>query len=349
MTTPTENGSQPGRGEHHRNAFGIALDIDPQISLPGLRGDIDPTLKQPPSHIRLNSAELNRRWDALMTTPVRTREVSFGETLLRSVDFAEPAGYLLWARNYGRVLISPDGMDLLCDPEPAQEDWAHILSAQALPLAATLRGLKVLHASGVVLDGGALLFAGPTGAGKSSLAAALVRVGGRLLSDDAIALAPGSGAPIAYPGSMALQLRTAEDERLVRDQRVALGRPMGFIEGKRRYMSTSVAEAAPLGYVFLLERSARGPVVEQIEAVDPFELIASTFNLSVHTPARLRRQLDLVSAIASSGVVHRLRLQPDVNASALAELVQEHVACASALGAQVRPDAKPARYVPMEL
>ena len=65
--------------------------------------------------------------------------------------------------------------------------------------------------------------------------------------------------------------------------------------------------------------------MEQLEAVDPFELIASTFNLSVRTPARLRRQLDVVSAIASSGLTHRLRVQPGIDATELAAIVQNHL------------------------
>ena len=270
----------------------------------------------------MDDGELKRRWDALATTPVRVRELRFDETLLLSVDFVEPAGYLLWARDFGRVLISPDGVELLCEPDPANDDWVSILSAQALPLAATIRGLEVMHASGVVLDGRALLIAGPPGAGKSSLAAALVRAGGQLLSDDAVALQLSDGVLIAHAGSVVLQLRAAEDERLSADGRTALGRPARSSADKRRYVSAGVPDPAVLGGLFLLERSSDDPAVEQLAAVNPFELIASTFNLSVRTPSRLRRQLDVVSAIASNGLAHRLRVQPDVDATQLAAIVQ---------------------------
>lgn len=244
---------------------------------------------------------------------------------MRTIDFAEPAGHLLWAQGYGRVLISPDGLELLCEPDPANADWAYILPAQALPLAATIRGLEVVHASGVVLGGQAVLIAGPAGAGKTSLAAALVRSGGELLSDDAVALQLSGDTPVAHAGSLALQLRTAEDERLSPSERAALGEPAGSIEGKHRYTRDRAPAPAPLGGVFLLERSTSEPVVEQLVAVDPFELIASTFNLSVRTPARLRRQLDVVSAIASREMVYRLRVQPGVDATRLAALVRDRL------------------------
>ncbi len=81
------------------------------------------------------------------------------------------------------------------------------------------------------------------------------------------------------------------------------------------------ASPAPFGELFLLERSTHGPPVERIEAVDPFALLASTFNLSVRTPERLVRHLDLAAALAATGRIHRLRVQPGMNATQLADTV----------------------------
>jgi hypothetical protein len=329
MSAPTEQRSSSETGKDRRTAFGIALSIDRRLSIPGLGHSRGSTTTGPPSRVRLDDGgELDQRWQAIATTSVRTRELRFKETLLMSVDFAEPTGYLLSVRDFGRVLISPDGLELLCEPDPTNEGWSSIVVAQALPLAATIRGLEVFHASGVVLDGRAMLFAGPPGAGKSSLAAALVRAGGRLLSDDAVALQLTDGALIAHAGSVVLQLRTVEDERLSAEERAALGCPASPSGGKRRYVSTGDPDPAPLGGLFLLERSPEEPAVERMASVNPFELIGSTFNLSVRTPARLRRQLDVVSAIASAELVYRLRVQPQVNATRLAAIVQAQFAAA---------------------
>jgi hypothetical protein len=319
--------NRPEREDCYSTAFGLALRIDPRISIAGLsQSEHRDAATQPPTHIRLAPDELNRRWNAIESAPERTREIRIDEMPVRTVDCAEPAGHLLWARDYGRVLISPDGLELLCDPDPANAEWASIVASQALPLAATLRGLEVMHASGVVVNGGAVLLSGSAGAGKSSLAAALIRVGGQLLSDDAVALQLRDGALIAHAGSVALQLRQAEDERLSISERAALGDPAGNIEGKRRYLSDEAPAPAPLAGMFLLERTSRQPAVERLTAANPFELIASTFNLSVRTPERLLHQLDVVSAIASRGLVHRLRVQPDVDATSLAAIVMEYVA-----------------------
>jgi hypothetical protein len=325
MTMPIEKRAS-AEEEYHRTAFGLALAIDPRISIPGLGQNPHSVTTGPPTRVRLNADELHRRWDALTMSPVRARELRFGQSLLMSVDFAEPAGYLLWARDFGRVLVSSNGTELICEPDPANDNWASIIAAQALPLAATIRGLEVFHASGVVFDGKALLFAGPPGAGKSSLAAALVRAGAELLSDDVVALALSEGALSAHAGSVVLRLRAAEDEQLSTEERMAVGHSVSSVNDRHRYISGSAPEAAPLGSMFLLERSPDEPAAEQLEAVDPFELIASTFNLSVRTPARLRRQLDIVSAIASAGLTYRLRVQPGVGATQLAAIVQAYIA-----------------------
>jgi hypothetical protein len=307
------------------SAFGLALEIDPAIAVPGIDGESEPERgSEQTTQVRLDAEELERRWAPVADTAQRMRELNAEEQTLLSVDFADPAGYLLEAVDVGRVLVSLKGDELLCDPDPGQGDWAFILSAQALPLAATLRGFEVLHASGVVLDQGAVLFAGDPGAGKSSLAAALVREGAGLLGDDAIALRESEGSLFAHPGAGSLYLRPAERDRLSPEEREGLGAATSFA-GRQRY-ATPTSAAAPLGALFLLERAEAGAVIEPLAQVDPFELLAATFNLSVRTPARLTRQLDLVAALAEGGRVHRLRIRPGDDATGSAAAVRSYLA-----------------------
>lgn len=292
-----------------------------------------------PTLVVLDPDELARRWHATDGSAQRTRELSVAGRVLFTVDFAETAGYLLQATGLGRVLVTPDGGELLCQPEPRTPGWSTLLAAQALPLAATLQGLEVLHSSGVVVRGAARLFAGSPGAGKSSLAAALVVGGAELLGDDAIAIAPHDGSLIAHPGAGVLHLRPPEHERLSASDRSKLGRsdthkeaPPGQAgeaaprpNGRRRY-TRRLADAAPVGELFLLERSPTGPVIERLKAVDPFVLLATTFNLSVRTADRLRRHLETVALIAKTTRVYRLRLTPGMNASDVAGALTTHFA-----------------------
>lgn len=318
-------------------AFGLPLEIDSGIDVPGIAnlnahaahdagtgpaaGRTDPTLgSPPPTRVRRDPRELDERWNRVEHTAERVRELRDGEVVLLTVAFAAPAGYLLNAPGFGRVLISPDGTELICDPEAGNSEWTALLTAQALPIAATLRGFEVLHASGVAMRGKAALFTGPPGAGKSSLAAALLRRGATLLSDDAVALELRDVTLLAHPGAGLLQLRAAEHERLSARERAVLGPATKFID-KQCYSPNTAASPVPFGELFLLERSVRDPAVERIETVDPFELLASTFNLSVRTPDRLVRHLDLAVALAATERIYRLRVQAGLNATALADMV----------------------------
>ncbi len=338
-------------------AFGLQLEIDPGLEIPGIApltgrapgafglnaaddGDLAPPSSErsytalaarQPTRVRLNPRELARRWDTVEERAERVRELRNGETLLLSVEFAPTAGYLVHAPRFGRILVTPDGTELLCDPEPGSADWSTLLPAQALPLAATLQGLEVLHASGVALAGRgrATLLTGPSGAGKSSLAAALLRRGAALLSDDTVALESRDGTLIAHPAAALLALEADEHERLSASERAILGAGETFLE-KQRYNPSTIAPATAFGELLLLERGTGGPPLERIEAVDPFALLASTFNLSVRTPERLARHLDLAVALAATERVYRLRIQPDVDATQLAEIVHTHLGAAAA-------------------
>ncbi len=307
------------------SAFGLALEIEPPIAVPGInRASRSGEQMEQPTRVRIDADELERRWAPFASSALRMRELAAGGKTLLSVDFAPPAGYLLVATGVARLLISPEGEEVLCDPCPERPDWAFVLSAQALPLAATLQGFEVLHASGVVLDGGAVLFAGDPGAGKSSLAAALVREGAGLLGDDAIALRESEGSLLAHPGAGSLYLRAAERDRLSAAELDRLGTATPFA-GRERY-ATPTSAPAPLAALFLLERAERGPTLERLDRVDPFELLAATFNLSVRTPARLTRQLDLVGALAEGACLHRLRIRPGDDATGSAKAVRSYLA-----------------------
>ena len=176
-----------------RTAFGLSIEVEPGIDVPGI-ANTSTLVSGLTTHVRLDPAELERRWSAAAHNAERVRELGDGESVLLTVDLAAPAGYLLRAPGFARILIALDGTEVLCDPEQGSLEWGTLLPAQALPLAATLKGLEVLHASGVLLDGRALLFTGPAGAGKSSLAAAMLRMEAELREHATAALA-GMGIP----------------------------------------------------------------------------------------------------------------------------------------------------------
>ena len=69
-----------------------------------------------------------------------------------------------------------------------------------------LRGLVPLHASAVVVQDHAVLFAGAGGAGKSSFAAAFAILGYPVLSDDIVVISDSGGCVLAHPSHARLSM-----------------------------------------------------------------------------------------------------------------------------------------------
>jgi hypothetical protein len=108
----------------------------------------------------------------------------------------------------GAILVR-EGREIVLDPPPgAAADLLRLyLLGPVLGLLLHQRGLLVLHASAVALDGGVVAFLGQTGDGKSTTAAMLHARGCAVVADDVVAVDLGaSGGPAALPGFPQLKL-----------------------------------------------------------------------------------------------------------------------------------------------
>src|SRR5262249_37777024 len=135
--------------------------------------------------------------------------------------------------------------------------WQRLLVAQALPFAAVLQGLEVLHASAVATGPGAVALAGPSGSGKTSVALELCRRGARFLADDVVALEPGADLSV-HPGTAGAGGDRAEAERRSA-QGVASGERLAADGRETVERVEPSGEPAPLRAIFLLERRPSGP------------------------------------------------------------------------------------------
>jgi hypothetical protein len=272
--------------------------------------------------VRHDPAGLHERWSK-NTACARTREITNGEQVLLSVDHDPDRGYLLRIAGIGAALISPDGLDVRCAPDPDGSDWQSMLVGQVLPLVATIRGLEVFHAAGVVRAGSAYLLCAPQGVGKTSLAAHLVADGAGLLSDDVIAL---DDRLVAHPGAAVLYVRVPELEHLGHGPVPGLRR-LGTTRGRAMFVADLPAAAEPLAGIYFLEREriGAGSAIEPIARPSPLSLLGATFNLSVRTPARLTRHLELCARLAESVPLFRVRITPDQGAAELARALSAHI------------------------
>jgi hypothetical protein len=206
-------------------------------------------------------------------------------------------------------------------PVSSRDTLAHLLLDQALPMVLGLRGIPTLHASTVVTPRGVCGFLGPTGAGKSTLAASFSAAGYPALGDDCLAIKEGRGffAIPAYPG---LRLWTDSAESLSRDWSDAPS--VAHYTRKRRILSAPAIKRFParlerLAVIYCLTREAAGsgvgelsaPAIEPLRANEVFlQLLSASFMLDITDRAVLTRNLRFIERLLNAVPVRRLRI-PD--------------------------------------
>jgi hypothetical protein len=298
------------------DAFGLPVRLPNGLLAEALRPATAGELR-PPTVVTIEPNAIDP-WEP--GTTERLREQRHEDRVIWSIDVDPDRGFLMDAPSFATMVVTHDGLAIRCTPSSPTGDkaWSSLITSQALPLAATLRHLEVLHASAVTVDGRALVFCAGPGTGKSSLAVQLVLRGAGLLSDDAVAI---DDKLVAHPSTGAVHLRAAALSQLGAEARARLGIGTATRLDGRAVGSVKPAAPKPLGAVFLLQRAPYGSTIEAIEAVDPVLLLGSTFTLSMRSPERLLRHLDLCAQIAARVPVFLVRITPDIDAAALADRV----------------------------
>jgi hypothetical protein len=323
--------ARSGRRAGTVRAFGLDLDLGFPVHglAPAAAAPSEP-LTAPGRHVRFDlqtRSELASVWPEEGATRLSDRRDPAGRSTL-SIDWHPQAGYLMRGRRYGWYLISADHLHVACAPvRIAAWRWQRYLLGQVIPFMAVLHGLEVLHASAVVLDGGAVAVVGGSGAGKSSLRAHLALRGGRFLTDDVLAIETVGDVVVAHAGAKVASVRHDFLATLSPTQLAALGRPVGGDDDSRGLVVDSDEHAAPLRVVYFLHRGSGRDSAARIDPVspgDPRLLLASTYNFVIRTPERLRAQLDVCAELAQSAACFQVHVPAGVGAAAVGALVHEH-------------------------
>jgi len=244
-----------------------------------------------------------------------------GNELFR-VEADPERGYLTSAPGHGSHALTPDGRLLRCAPAGCLETtWQRLLISQVLPFAAVLQGLEVFHASAVVMGEDAIAIAGASGAGKTSVALALCRLGGDFLADDVVALEPSDGRLLVHPGTQIAGLDHREAKRL-EDAGEPQEEPIVAVNDRERLLAVrGASEPAPLAALFFVDRRMDGPTKPRFEPVtDAQWLLSATFNFVLTSPERLQRLLEVCALVARCRV-ERIVAGPDASATQLADAV----------------------------
>jgi len=123
----------------------------------------------------------------------------------------DESGYVLAVPGIARFLIR-QGKEILVDPaaDSEREDVVTFLLGSAFGILCHQRGIIPLHAAAIDFEDGCVAFAGDSGAGRSTLAAALAARGHNVISDDVCFLEQrNDGVVRAWPGVGRVRLSEA--------------------------------------------------------------------------------------------------------------------------------------------
>ena len=196
----------------------------------------------------------------------------------------------------------------------------HLILNQVLPLILNLRGQEALHATAILTPNGVCAFAGPAGAGKSTLAASFQLAGYPVICDDCLVLREDRDRIVAlpaYPG-----IRLAEDAVEGLKARSHVHRSNKRRTSKHLLLvkdpfCSFPSEPQPLIRVYTMapfstEKPSPGfrtPLIEPLSLRDGFiEVLACLFRLDVADRRMLHRQFEFVNRLTAHVPVSRLRV-----------------------------------------
>ena len=186
---------------HRYRHYGLAVAAN--VALPGL-----PESEFGTPDVRIDITRAHERplvddsWTAIGTQPGAWRSPAGAGSRLR-LQFEALDGA------WGDLVIDDRGetMRLTLDESADLDDACELLTATVFSCVLSQRGLTCLHASVVAIEDRAIALIGAKGAGKSTLALALARRGGRLVSDDVAAVSLHDELAWVAVGRAALRMR----------------------------------------------------------------------------------------------------------------------------------------------
>jgi hypothetical protein len=120
---------------------------------------------------------------------------------------ADPGEFLLRVDGVARYHVQ-GGCRITITPEAGanEDDILVFLMGSAMGALLHQRNILALHAGAIAVNGGSIIFSGPSGIGKSTLAAGFHRRGYAFLADDVCAITTDNGHPLVIPGFPRLKL-----------------------------------------------------------------------------------------------------------------------------------------------
>lgn len=222
-------------------------------------------------------------------------QVPGGRAWVRGIKV--PSGYVVRYEDRADFLLDRDRRTITCDDDTnsgcPDEMMRHFLLDQVVPLMLSLDA-PVLHASSVVIRGALAAFIGPGGAGKSTLAVALGRLGHPVGSDDGLLLTRKEGDVIGIPAYAGARL-CADSANVVGGRPSTDAAKMRVRDGLPFFTG-----AAPLGRIYVIDPRPSRDVA--FHALNPraavMALVEQAYRLALDDRAALARQFEELAAVA---------------------------------------------------
>jgi hypothetical protein len=238
---------------------------------------------------------------------------------LTILKLAGAAGFRMCYCDGAEFIVGRGGGAVLAVPGTVPAgDLASYLLGPVLGFVLRLRGVTCLHASAVAIGGCAIAFLGPPGAGKSTTAAALGRLGHPVLTDDLAALTDQGDRFLVQPGFAWLRLRPASAGLL---REASSSGPRLTPTTDSQYLDLDLGQPGylfqraplPLAAVYLLdERRDEPPAADGIAGADGLlALVANTWATTVLDGVLRAEELQQLARLARAVPLRRVRPSAD--------------------------------------
>ncbi len=263
------------------------------------------------------SIGLDRNGKITNYVPVQVAE----QTVAVKLDQEEAVVY---HKNIGVYLVQR-GCRIIVIPRPdiTADRISHFLVGMVIPVLLYQRGLLILHASAISIDGHAIVFLGHSGEGKSTMAAALHARGHSLIADDIVAVTLRGNQASLSPGFSQLKLTpdTAEILGYDRNKLVVLNAQ----PGKRAYRPKQVfsRQSLPVRQIYILVSGSE----LSVHSLKPHEAVVQLIRYAGLTgllPPRDKKNFLQCTALVKACPIYQLQRPRNLTfLSKLARLVEE--------------------------
>ena len=236
-----------------------------------------------------------------------------------TIDKTLDGAYLVRFEDNTSFTVTPNGRSIALVNAPSEytkDDVAAYALGPVLAIALHLQGAVLLHASAVLMNARALLFAGDAGSGKSTIAAALHRLGHPVLADDVVEVVEG-GALAAAP---AIRLWPDALDALFGS---AAAFPDRAPSWPKKIVATESVDDGPhdIAAILFLESRDEEPRIERLAPLDAWQrLTANVYTAPL--PGGARNAFELTTSLANRIPMYALSAPPLTQIEQLSALLE---------------------------